>query len=36
MTETGDALTQTIARIVQAKVADWTSGIVVAVDASDG
>ncbi|HCY99985.1 MAG: hypothetical protein A3D16_03065 [Rhodobacterales bacterium RIFCSPHIGHO2_02_FULL_62_130] len=36
MTETGDTLTQTLARIVQAKVADWTSGIVVTVDASDG
>jgi hypothetical protein len=36
MTETGDTLTPTAARIVQAKVADWTLGIVVTVDASDG
>jgi hypothetical protein len=36
MPETGDTLTPTAARIVQAKVADWTLGIVVTVDASDG
>lgn len=36
MTETGDTLTPTAARIVQAKIADWASGVVVTVDASDG